>query len=137
MLAYLIGFAIVWFPTSINRIVQIALGSPVFAIGVIHASLTPTRGLINFCAYFYAWWYSPANVRDRSGAKSSDTASGKKDKHADSQKLAQAIRTSPSIDTNDSGLRNDTSNMSEKTRKFSDLPTSNSRKFSMDNSLKN
>ncbi|KAJ3307809.1 hypothetical protein HDV04_002535 [Boothiomyces sp. JEL0838] len=133
MLAYLIGFVIVWTPSSLNRIAQIALGYPVYTLGIMQALVSPTRGFIDFCAYFYSWWYSPANIRDRKMSVDQDLGlDKKKGKTLNVQKSTQTLRKSPSIDPNDVLFSTETLNKVEKTRKFSDVPTTGSRKFSAD-----
>ncbi|KAJ3271101.1 hypothetical protein HDV01_007038 [Terramyces sp. JEL0728] len=125
MLAYLIGFVIVWTPSSLNRITQLALGYPVYTFGILQALVSPTRGFIDFLAYFYSWWYSPANIRDKklSAGKSIDDQLDKKKGKGELQKSTQTLRKSPSIDPNDVLFSTETLNKVEKTRKFSeDIP---------------
>ncbi|KAJ3309933.1 hypothetical protein HDV04_005502 [Boothiomyces sp. JEL0838] len=137
MLAYLIGFIIVWLPTSVNRIVQIALGNQVFAVGIIHAMLTPTRGFIDFCAYFYTWWHSPANVGDHKMSMGMSSIVGSsKEKDSEFQIWSHSIWTSPSIDDSDGIYPTINSSTTERPRRYSDLPSSASRKYSVDSPLK-
>ncbi|KAL2912260.1 hypothetical protein HK105_208251 [Polyrhizophydium stewartii] len=79
MLAFLVAFMFVWTPSSINRIVQLSLGTPVFALSVVQSVVSPTRGMVNFLAYFYTWWYQPAQM-----SRSRSFNSGSASSHANS-----------------------------------------------------
>ena len=55
MLWYILAFIVVWTPSSVNRVAQLILGSPVFALSVIQSLISPARGFFNFLAYFITW----------------------------------------------------------------------------------
>ncbi|KAL2914307.1 exosome non-catalytic core subunit rrp46 [Polyrhizophydium stewartii] len=54
MLAYLLSFVIAWTPSTINRLVQLTLGTSVFELSVWQSIFSPMRGMANCIAYFYA-----------------------------------------------------------------------------------
>ncbi|KAI8897991.1 slime mold cyclic AMP receptor-domain-containing protein [Globomyces pollinis-pini] len=77
MVAYLIAFLIIWTPSSVNRMSQLIAGRSFFPLALLQALVSPTRGFINFMAYFYTWWHSPAAMRDRKFSHSVGGSSGK------------------------------------------------------------
>nr|KAJ3420072.1 hypothetical protein HK105_006150 [Polyrhizophydium stewartii] len=54
MIAYLIAFVVIWTPSSVNRITQLVIGSPVYELNVFQAMFIPSRGLFDFLANYYA-----------------------------------------------------------------------------------
>nr|KAJ3421658.1 hypothetical protein HK105_002787 [Polyrhizophydium stewartii] len=76
MLAYLTAFVIIWTPSSVNRVVQMSIGSPVFGLSVWQSIFSPLRGALNFLAYLYAWRNHPeAALRGRT-TTDSDSVGG-------------------------------------------------------------
>lgn len=61
MAAYLVAFVVAWAFSTLNRVVDLASG-PVFALTVLQAAFSPSRGMWNFIAFYYSWYYSPSRL---------------------------------------------------------------------------
>lgn len=54
---FIIAFIITWTPSTISRVFTFVTGEPSFSLSLFQSIVSPSRGLINFIAFFYMSWY--------------------------------------------------------------------------------
>ncbi|KAI9097020.1 hypothetical protein DFS34DRAFT_132274 [Phlyctochytrium arcticum] len=89
-LVYMTAFIIVWTPSNLNRFFFMSTGYNYYPFSFAQTLMSPMRGFVNFCAYFWIYWFQAAGRRNASAGTSGTLGKSSHSGHSGAIKASTA-----------------------------------------------